>query len=558
MASEEKKKKLPPVTLDYRSRQDSMDSMDSYTSSNRTARPARFAEATSVLSPVEPSEASKNAFLNCHESEPKPADVGFGYLSPKDPSRKCSFPGQSQVTDADRRFAPPHAPMSPLKSALKSPGTPRRFDNPLSPAFREEDVLEKRELETEKEQAKDLKVKYRVRIAKLFLRGIDFSCSLIVVSMVAASFAIFNATRNIPPRNNLPPWAKDTPMWPQIVILSVASFSLLTAICVFWAYWRGGHRRAEKVAVYYTTFAVAFFVFSIIMWVVAAAVLNQSKEQGKGQDMWGWSCKDNKRRELFKDDVAYDLVCRLQDWALICCIIEIVVETLVISLYAIVFYRYWSKRKLRKSMAIRDKARSDLYLAQLRSQSVPNTPGFGPLSPRDGGWRPPPGHSFHQDPLSAAENGALTPTTVQFPRGVAAHKPFTLQPPPPPIRVQAATPKMDQGGFASPARTPSPPSSAQGLPSPNLTLAPMSPGYFMPVAVPTETVAEHVPPAAGETRYEAVPIPKAYGSPVASPSFASARMTLPGEASWAMVGPQAQPAVPLNGVDFGESVKSQR
>ena len=48
-------------------------------------------------------------------------------------------------------------PKTPLKSALKVPGTPgKRFDNPLSPTFREEDVLEKREGATDKEQARDL------------------------------------------------------------------------------------------------------------------------------------------------------------------------------------------------------------------------------------------------------------------------------------------------------------------------------------------------------------------------------------------------------------------
>jgi len=48
-------------------------------------------------------------------------------------------------------------PASPLKSAMKVPGTPaRRLDNPLSPTFREEQILEKTEEETEKEQAKDL------------------------------------------------------------------------------------------------------------------------------------------------------------------------------------------------------------------------------------------------------------------------------------------------------------------------------------------------------------------------------------------------------------------
>jgi hypothetical protein len=81
---------------------------------------------------------------------------------------------------------------------------------------------------------------------------------------------------------------------------------------VFWAYARGGHRRAEKVAVYYTTFSVAFFIFSIVMWIVGAVMINQSKSNGNGQDLWGWSCKDNRRKSLFQEDVSYALVCRLQ------------------------------------------------------------------------------------------------------------------------------------------------------------------------------------------------------------------------------------------------------
>jgi len=130
--------------------------------------------------------------------------------------------------------------------------------------------------------------------------------------MLAATFTIFNATKHLPARSNLPPWAEGTQTWPQILLLVIAAISLLMSIVILAAYWRGGHKRAEKVAVYYTTFAVAFFIFSIVMWAVGAAILNSSKASGGGQDMWGWACKDNKRRELFEQEVSYALVCRLQ------------------------------------------------------------------------------------------------------------------------------------------------------------------------------------------------------------------------------------------------------
>ena len=96
------------------------------------------------------------------------------------------------------------------------------------------------------------------------------------------------------------------------MLLTIAIISLVMSIVVIIAYWRGGHHKAEKVAAYYTIFTVSFFIFSIIMWAIGAAVLNQSKLRNHNKDMWGWSCVDNTRRHLFEDDVAYSLVCRLQ------------------------------------------------------------------------------------------------------------------------------------------------------------------------------------------------------------------------------------------------------
>ncbi|CAO2648818.1 Nn.00g097670.m01.CDS01 [Neocucurbitaria sp. VM-36] len=480
-------KKLTTITIERRSSKDSLEV--------KTPRTARFAEATSVYSPVDAPRSPFEYPTNHYKPQPQVSDVGFGYMQ------------SVEMEETDRKYLPPPTPKTPgggLKSALKSPGAPPRTPGGamsiLSPTFREEQQLEKREAFTEKEQAKDLKIKVRVRVAKIFLRGINFACSLIVLSMVATAFAIFNATKHLPKRNGLPAWAENTKVWPQILLLSIACISMFMSVVVMIAYFRGGHRRAEKVAAYYTVFAVGFFIFSIIMWAVGAAIFNQSKAQNNNKDMWGWSCVDNKRRHLFEDDVSYGLVCRLQNWALVCCIIEVVIEVLCITIYGIVFYRFWSKRKLRKSMAMRDRARSDLYLAQLRSQSAPNTPGFGPMSPRSGGWRPPPGHPMYVDPHSAAEAGESDKVQYAYAREIAQPQPFTLSAPP--IKVTGATPKMNQDGFES---TPSRTSSA----SP--PLPPASPGF-------QERRNDHVGAAPGEQQYASVPIPGAY-TPLASPSY---------------------------------------
>jgi len=308
--------------------------------------------------------------------------------------------------------------------------------------------------------------------------------------MLSTVLTIFHATKSIPPRNNMPAWAPNQKTWPQIVVLSIACVSLLFSIVVILAYCRGGHRRAEKVAVYYTMFAVGWFMFSIVMWIVGAGILHGSKSNGNGVDMWGWSCKDNKRRQLFEDDVHYALVCRLQDWSLICCIIEVVVEVIVIAIYGIVFYRFWSKNRLRKSMDARDKARSDLYLAQLRTQSAPNTPGYAqtPRTPAFPGYN----NSKAYDAYSTAEQGE-SPVNYTSPHSASSNttsSPFKLQAPP--IRVQHATPR--------PAA------------SETFTRA-VSPPLSSPLPKPDDRVHQHVDAAPGEQTYDAVPIPGAYQAP---------------------------------------------
>ena len=147
------------------------DSSDSSAPSVRTPRTARFAEATAVYSPIEPSQAGKSPFsdpvpadeasnngstaqVGATAAAAKPSDVGFGYISQND--RLSTLRNGD-----DAGHLPPPTPKSPLKSplksALKSPGqAPRIVENPLSPTFREENVLEEKEKATEKKQAKDL------------------------------------------------------------------------------------------------------------------------------------------------------------------------------------------------------------------------------------------------------------------------------------------------------------------------------------------------------------------------------------------------------------------
>jgi hypothetical protein len=178
-----------------------------------------------------------------------------------------------------------------------------------------------------------------------------------------------------------------------------------------------------------------------------------------------------------------------------CCIIEVVVEVVCVLIYGITFYRYYTKRRLRKTMASRDKARSDLYLAQLKQQSAPNTPGLpgGLLSPRDGAWQPPQGYdSYNQDRKMEMGEAGVEEEGVQFvivrDQKGAAPAPFALKAPP--------TKKARGENEKSPTEA-----------------APMD-----------EIINDHVPAAPGEAQYASVAIPGAYqpnqpNSPGFSQSF---------------------------------------
>ncbi len=137
-------RKAPSITT----RSTRTSSSSSSSSSQKVARTARFAEATSVNSPVSGPTENRSPFADPPEmaaQQAQPSDVGFGYLS--------NEPVAQQATLQPNM----NGPLSPpLKSALKTPGTPGRMLNPLSPTFREEQILEKHEEDTEKEQVKDL------------------------------------------------------------------------------------------------------------------------------------------------------------------------------------------------------------------------------------------------------------------------------------------------------------------------------------------------------------------------------------------------------------------
>ena len=136
------------------------DSDSSKNSGLATPRKTRFAEATTVDSPAKGTGEFRSPFANppkMANNDHKPSDVGFGYIADNQPVEQHANIPTTYGRDGQ-----------PLKSALKTPGTAARLINPMSPTFREEEMLEREEEKTEKQQAKDL-VSFATRISRSML-----------------------------------------------------------------------------------------------------------------------------------------------------------------------------------------------------------------------------------------------------------------------------------------------------------------------------------------------------------------------------------------------------
>lgn len=149
-------------------------SSKSSSASLKSPRAARFAEDTAVISPIEPSGQRKAPWAHDAPSsthlapQPQPADVGFGYIGDRASAHSSKIAAAVDV---------PMTPRSPLKSALKSPGAPPRMipsQNPLSPTWQEEDMLDKEEDKTEKQQQKDV-------VSRIWSLGLPAQSLLIVI-----------------------------------------------------------------------------------------------------------------------------------------------------------------------------------------------------------------------------------------------------------------------------------------------------------------------------------------------------------------------------------------
>ncbi|KAF8540696.1 hypothetical protein BDD12DRAFT_832417 [Trichophaea hybrida] len=218
-----------------------------------------------------------------------------------------------------------------LKAADTTMATyPPVYSSPTSPEFVPPEGLQKQ----------DLTLKLWIRILKLISRILSLACSGVVIGLSITSFQIFLSTRHLAPIDGFVPWARNTPLWPQILTLIIAIISFIAALVVILGYLFRGHRTAENLSRYTTITTILGFVAWIVIWAAAGASLQKVRDSSRGQDIWGWACaKQTKHHELFNDRIGYDLVCIMQDWNFICAIIHVGTVVFSAAVWAFALWR---------------------------------------------------------------------------------------------------------------------------------------------------------------------------------------------------------------------------
>jgi hypothetical protein len=135
----------------------------------------------------------------------------------------------------------------------------------------------------------------------------------VVIGLSATAFHIFLRTKDKPPIQGFAPWPEHTILWPPILVLTVATLSMITSTAIMAAYFFGGHKKAERIAITSTIVTALAWVAGICIWATSGGAMQSAKSRSRGMDFWGWACsKNNQRYEIWNDWVDYDLVCELQ------------------------------------------------------------------------------------------------------------------------------------------------------------------------------------------------------------------------------------------------------
>ncbi|MCJ1400525.1 hypothetical protein MMC11_003731 [Xylographa trunciseda] len=191
---------------------------------------------------------------------------------------------------------------------------------------------------------KDYRLKRQIRIWKLVARISTFLLAIYPLYSQATTLHQYLSTRDIiiDGRNA---WAKETTIWPTILLLSTSSATVLVSLLILASYLLSVKHanRTDK------TVGTAGFVIDmgahIAVWIATAAAYRVGKT---GNDLWGWTCSDmaDQIQDQFQAIINFNNFCNVQSYAWILSIAQAV--ALIVT--GVVYYLAWRRMKHKERM----------------------------------------------------------------------------------------------------------------------------------------------------------------------------------------------------------------
>ncbi|KAI9861525.1 MAG: hypothetical protein M1824_002417 [Vezdaea acicularis] len=196
----------------------------------------------------------------------------------------------------------------------------------------------------------DQKLKKRVRIFKFLARSLTFILSIAITGNLAKVLGKYLATKGvlIGGRNA---WAKDTKLWPTIMLLVIAVISAFINSIIMLAYCWRSVKHANRASMISTLFTSVIFVVHIVIWIVTAALYKYGKDtHGVSNDLWGWTCSSKafKIQPQFQKVVDFDQYCSIQTNSFRLSVAQAVAEIFGLIVWFFVLRRISSKRKIKR------------------------------------------------------------------------------------------------------------------------------------------------------------------------------------------------------------------
>ena len=150
-------------------------------------------------------------------------------------------------------------------------------------------------------------------------------------------------------------WSLKTKAWPTYMYFAISLFGVIVNLFVLVSYvW--GIKAANKVARLGTAFTITTLLLDIAVWIMAVVVYRYERERtenGKHNDLWGWTCSPAAQniQKVFASEVPFNRYCNIQTAGWAAGLLEVGVLGTSLIVYALMVRRGQSKKLVRRSTA---------------------------------------------------------------------------------------------------------------------------------------------------------------------------------------------------------------